>query len=91
MPRDVEVFKFEIENAIETIQKQGKTIIPRRLIEEEVENNREKYPRLGKLENIPLKMAISASVNKRPDAIIYGKRPVSWSFVLNPYRAGVVV
>lgn len=80
MPRDVEIFKFEIENAIVKFQKQGKTIIPRRWIEEEIENNRDKYPNLGLLQDVPLKMAISAVVNKREDARIYGKRPASWVF-----------
>ena len=89
MPRNVEIFKFEIETAIENIQSRGKTIIPRRLIEDEIENNREKYPKLGTLQDIPLKMAISAVVNRRPDAKQYGKRPVSWIFSSDPSPQGV--
>jgi hypothetical protein len=89
MPRDVDVFKIEIESAIEEIHKTNRTIIPRRLIEEEIENNREKYPKLGQLENVPLKMAISAVINRRPGTKVYGKRPVSWAFSF-PCPVGVV-
>ena len=91
MPRDVEIFKFEIENAIAKFQKQGKTIIPRRWIEEEIENNRDKYPNLGLLQDVPLKMAISAVVNRRPDAKQYGKRPVSWVFTSSPSLPGAAI
>lgn len=80
MPRNVDVFKFEIANAIETVKSQNKTIIPRQLIEDEIEHNRGKYPKLGTLRDVPLKMAISAAINQRPDAKQYGKRPVSWIF-----------
>ncbi len=88
MPRNVEVFVIEIETAIKNIQSRGKTIIPRRLIEEEIENNRGTYPKLGTLQDVPLKMAISAVINRRPDAKQYGKRPVSWVFSSSPSPQG---
>lgn len=78
MPRNVSVFEVEIETAIENIQSRRTTIIPRRLIEDEIEKNPGRYPKLGSLDGISLRMAISASVNRRPDAKQYGKRPLSW-------------
>lgn len=80
MPRDVEKFRDEISSAIGKFQRQGRTIISRRLIEEEILTNREEYPRLGELQEVPLRMAISAVVNRMPDARVYGKRPTSWTF-----------
>jgi len=79
MPRNNEIFTVEIKTAIEAIQKQGKTIILRKLIEAEVCNHPEKYPNLGKLHDIPLKMAISAVLNRMPGIEVYRKRPASWT------------
>ncbi len=80
MARDVSVYSYEINEAIKNIQTQNRTIIPRHVIEDEIRNNREKYPRAGELPEVPLKMVISEVVNKRPDTKIYGKRPASWAF-----------
>ena len=78
MPRNTEIFTFEIKAAIEAIQVKGKTIIPRNVIEEEISSHPEKYPNLGKLHDIPLKMAITAVVNRMPGTEVYRKRPASW-------------
>lgn len=89
MSRNVDVFKFEISKAIEKIQVKNKTIITRRLIEDEIENNPSGYPKLRSLPDVPRRMAISAVVNKRSDAKVYGKRPVSWVFDLSSSLSGV--
>lgn len=78
MPRNTKIFTFEIKAAIEAIQAKGKTIIPRNVIEEEISSHPEKYPNLGKLHDIPLKMAITAVVNRIPGTEVYRKRPASW-------------
>lgn len=80
MARDVSVYSFEIDEAIRNVQTHNRTIIPRYVIEEEIRNNREKYPRAGELPEIPLRMVISELVKRRPDTRIFGKRPVSWAF-----------
>ena len=80
MARDVSVFSYEIDEAIRCVQSTNRTIIPRYVIEEEIRENRQKYPRAGELPEIPLRMVISELVNRRPDTKIYGKRPFSWAF-----------
>ena len=89
MPRDVDVFKFEISEAIEKIQTKNKTIITRRLIEDEIAGNPDGYPNLIVLQDVPRKMAISAVVNQRPDAKVYGKRPISWVSDFSHSQQGV--
>ena len=91
MPIRVDLYNPEITRAIENLQKNKKTIILRRMIEQEVESNREQYPLLGKLTGDPLKLAITASVNRRNDAMVHGKRPLSWVFQLSPSMRGVLV
>ena len=77
MARDVSVYSYEIDEAIKSVQTTNRTIIPRYVIEEEIRENRHKYPRAGELPEIPLRMVISELVNRRPDTKIYGERPVS--------------
>lgn len=79
MPRNTEKFNFEIIRAVETIQKQGKTIIPRKMIEDEIAVHPEKYPNIGQLHDIPLKIVISAVINRTPGAEVFRKRPLSWT------------
>jgi len=88
MARDVSVYSYEIDEAIKSVQTTNRTIIPRYVIEEEIRENRHKYPRAGELPEIPLRMVISELVNRRHDAKIYGKRPVSWAFNYNSSPQG---
>jgi hypothetical protein len=67
----------------------NRTIITRRTALEEIEHNRSRYPRLGELQEVPLKMVISQLVSHRPDAHVYGKRPVSWVFDIGSSLGGV--
>ncbi|NLV28076.1 MAG: hypothetical protein GXY48_13080 [Methanomicrobiales archaeon] len=89
MPRNVSVYTHEIDEAIRNIRAMNKTIITRRAVEEEIENNRFRYPRLGELQGVPLKMVISQLVSNRSDAHVYGKRPVSWVFDICSSSGGV--
>lgn len=89
MPRNVSVYAHEIDKAIQNLRAMNKTIITRRAVEEEIENNRFRYPRLGELQGVPLKMVISQLVSKRSDAHVYGKRPVSWVFDICSSSGGV--
>ena len=59
MPRNVSVYAHEIDKAIQILRAMNKTIITRRAVEEEIENYRFRYPRLGELQGVPLKMVIS--------------------------------
>ena len=88
MARDVSVYSYEIDEAIRNVQTTNRTIIPRYVIEEEIRENRHKYPRAGELPEIPLRMVISELVNQRSDAKVYGKRPVSWAFDYNSSPQG---
>jgi len=89
MPRNVSVYACEIDKAIQILRSMNKTIITRRAVEEEIENNRSRYPRLGELRGVPLKMVISQLVSHRSDAHVYGKRPVSWVFDISSSSGGV--
>jgi len=89
MPRNVSVYAHEIDKAIQILRAMNKTIITRRAALEEIENNRSRYPRLGELQGVPLKMVISQLVSNRPDAHVYGKRPVSWVFDICSSSGGV--
>jgi len=80
MPLNVPFYETEVYAAVETIQKRNKTIITRRLIEEEISSNPGIYPRAGELSDISLKLVISELVNKRQDVKIWGKRGLSWVF-----------
>ncbi|PWR76288.1 hypothetical protein ACKUB1_12825 [Methanospirillum stamsii] len=80
MARDVSVYSYEIDEAIRSVQTMNRTIIPRYVIEEEIRENRHKYPRAGELPEIPLRMVISELVNRRPGTKVFGKYPVSWAF-----------
>lgn len=89
MPRNVSVYAHEIDKAIQNLRAMNKTIITRRAVEEEIENNRSRYPKTGELQGVPLKMVISQLVSNRPDAHVYGKRPVSWVFDICSSSGGV--
>ncbi len=89
MPRNVSVYAHEIDKAIQILRAMNKTIITRRAVEEEIENNRSRYPKAGELQGVPLKMVISQLVSNRPDAHVYGKRPVSWVFDICSSSGGV--
>lgn len=89
MPRNVSVYAHEIDKAIQNLRSMNKTIITRRAVEEEIENNLFRYPRLGELQGVPLKMVISQLVSNRSDAHVYGKRPVSWVFDICSSSGGV--
>lgn len=78
MSRNTEIFTFEINAAIEAVQVKRKTIIPKNVIEEEISSHPKKYPNIGNLHDIPLKMAITAVVNRIPGTEVYRKRPASW-------------
>jgi hypothetical protein len=80
MPLNVPLYEADVYAAVETIQKRNKTIITRRLIEEEISSNPGTYPRAGELSDVSLKMVISELVNKRQDVKIWGKRGLSWVF-----------
>jgi hypothetical protein len=90
MPRIVSVYAHEIDIAIQILCAMNKKIITRRAVEEEIENNRSRYPMLGELQGVPLKMVISQLVSNRPDAHVYGKRPVSWVFDICSSSGGVL-
>jgi len=89
MPRNVSVYAHEIDKAIQILRAMNKMIITRREALEEIENNRFRYPRLGEIRGVPLKMLISQLVSRRPDAHVYGKRPVSWVFDICSSSGGV--
>ncbi len=90
MPRNVSVYAQEIDKAISHLRAMNKTIITRRAVEDEIENNRAKYPRTGELHGVPLKMVISELVSRRSDAKVYGERPVSWVFDYSSSPGGVL-
>lgn len=89
MPRNVSVYAQEIDKAIQILRAMNKTIITRRAALEEIENNRSRYPMLGELRGVPLKMVISQLVSRRPDAHLFGKRQVSWVFYICSSSGGI--